>query len=295
MHPWELSALLHQALESRVERILQLTAREGWLDDVGAVHDVRVASRRLRTALSFVASEAYPGLPRQRKRAKAITVALGATRELDVHVLGLASLGTELPDQAGHAVLEHVLEVFERRRSQARRRMVRGIDRAGIPELRGLIGTPRAQIDPGGDPALAVRDLLAPKLRETLGGAGERISVEDAPALHRLRISVKKLRYAVEVLAGALPPESVTWLARLKEVQGALGEHHDWTTLEAELWETHAELTNHRRAALAAGTLDLLGIVVERRRAAFEALQAAAQPLDLDRALEALLPGGSPA
>ena len=295
MLPLELSTLLHRALEGRLDRLLQLAGREGWLQEVDAVHDVRVASRRLRTVLDLADPNCYPSFRKQRKRARALTRALGATRELDVHVAQLGQLGGELTDPARHAVLEHVLEVFDLKRSKARARMVREVMRVDIGELAGLRNA--VLTGTAGELPTALKDLLEPRLRATLEAARQRIAMEDAPALHRLRIGIKKLRYTVEVLAEALPPAAEAWLSRLKDFQGALGDHHDWITLEAELWELHARLTSRRRPALAAGTLELLGGIVDHRRTAFEALPTAAGPLDPDQAMEELLliRGGSPA
>ncbi len=282
--------ILHRAVEAQVGRILDLAGADHWLQSVDAVHDVRVASRRLRTALDLADPDRYPGWRRQRKRAKALTMALGATRELDVHALRLAGLGPELADQAGHAVLEHVLESLGRRRRRAGASLRRGVERARLGELSGLLAA-KVPIE---SPALqelpkALRDLLEPRLADVLQPARTLVQTEDPGALHQLRIGVKKLRYALEVLAPALAPEVDAWLGRLRSLQGALGDHHDWITLEAELWRLHTRLTERRRAALASGTLDLLGAVVEHRRMAFEALAAAAAPIDAARALEDLL------
>jgi CHAD domain-containing protein len=289
MHPEELHNLLHRALESRLERIQQLTARAGWLDDTGAVHDVRVASRRLRAVLELADPERYPAHRKQRKRAKALTEALGVTRELDVKTILLGSLGPELADRTGHAVLEHVLETLNRQRLVARRRMARGVERAQVSGLSGLLEAQPPRLPPESE-ALnkPLANLLEPRILAALFQAMERVQAENAPALHRLRIEVKKLRYGVEILAPALSSSAAEWIASLKFFQEALGDHHDWTTLEADLWGLHAELTEHRRATLAAGILDLLGLVVEHRRAAFEALPHAAEPMDAGRAMAEL-------
>jgi CHAD domain-containing protein len=290
MHPAELGMILHRAVEAQVGRIPDLAAKPSWLQEVEAVHDVRVASRRLRIALDLADPERYPSWRKQRKRAKALTAALGATRELDVHLLRLAGIGPELTDQAGHAVLEHALETFERRRVKAGERMRRGVERACLEELSGLRAA-KAFTETATSPELskAVKGLLEPRLAGALQQARTRVQTEDPGSLHRLRIGVKKLRYAIEVLAPALPPEAALWLGRLRAFQAALGDHHDWITLETELWRLHGQLTERRRAALASGTLDLLGIVVEHRRMSFEALAAAAEPMDAARALEDLL------
>lgn len=276
-------ALLQQALAARAERILKLTAAEGWLQDADAVHDVRVASRRLRTALDLAGPEQVTGWARHRKRAKALTRALGATRELDVHATRLAALAPELTDPACHGVLEHLVEDLDRRRRKARKRMARSVRRIDLAELGELLDGPQI---PGPTAAPRIREALEPLLVPELQEPGQHVQIEEPAALHRLRIRVKKLRYAVEILA----PDAAGWIRELKAFQEALGDYHDWFTLETALWRCHAELTERQRPVLAAGTLDLLGQLVDRRRAAFEALPAAAAALEAT-AILADLPG----
>lgn len=288
MQQSELGILLHQAVEGRLGRILQLAAREGWLEDVEAVHDVRVASRRLRAALDLAGPDLPPAYRRLRRRAKALTAALGATRELDVHVQRLEGLGPRLAGPAAQGLLEHLLESFDRERRKARARMFRAVERIRIAEWSAFPGTLDRGEDP--EPQDALRTLLGPRLEAVLAGIQARLLVHDPAGLHRLRIDTKKLRYALETLGAALPAAAEIWLGRLKALQGALGDHHDWVVLEAELWNHHALLVDHLRPALAAGTLELLGLVVECRQKAFEALPAAAEGLDPLRALAELCP-----
>jgi CHAD domain-containing protein len=73
-------------------------------DDIERVHDMRVASRRLRAALEIFA----PCFPRSEHRAvlrdvKELAGALGARRDPDVQIAALAKLREQLPqaDQAG--------------------------------------------------------------------------------------------------------------------------------------------------------------------------------------------------
>lgn len=291
MQPSDLGILLHQAVESRLGRIVQLTTSQGWLEDVETVHDVRVASRRLRAALELAGTDRLPVYRRLRKKAKALTAALGTTRELDVHVERLGRLSAGIAGQFGHAVLEHVLEVFDQERKRARGRMAQAVARAGLQgwgpmaEGAGLPAGPTEALP------ISLPGLLEPRLRAALDGCQERVLRQENETLHRLRIETKKLRYALETLAPALPPVVDTWLGRLKLLQGALGDFHDWAVLEAELWIRHTRLVERGRAALAAGTLDLLGTVVEQRQAAFLGLPGAAAGLDPDQVLRDLCPG----
>lgn len=289
----ELGNLLHQAIETRLGLILQLTDRPGWLEDADAVHDVRVGSRRLRAALALAAKGRAPVRRKLRKRAKTLTTALGLTRELDVHLSRLEGLAGDLVGPGGHAVLEHVLESFDQDRRKACRRMAREVTRARLQEWADFPADPGEALgDPVEDVPGILSGLVKPMVRAALDGAREQVLRQEPEALHRLRIGTKKLRYALEILAPALPA-AAAWLGRLKALQGALGDHHDWTVLEAELWNRQALLVERRRAALATGILEVLGLVVDQRQAAFAALPAAADGLDSDRALRDLCPGDS--
>lgn len=280
MQPPDLDALLHRAVETRLARVLQLLAAAGWSERVETVHDLRVASRRLRAALDLVDDGPQPARRRLRKQAKALTRALATGRELDVQVLRLESLASGPAGPNRTAVLEHFLEGFDQERQRVRQRTARQVARLQFAEAAAWSG------DPG--PPRSLRDLLEPRFA-ALPPQGP-LPLQDAVALHQLRISAKKLRYALEILAPLLPAEGDAWLGRLKQAQGALGDHHDWVVLEASLWTRHTRLVERRRTALAAGTLELLGQVVERRQAAFEAVPAVVAGLDRERILADLCP-----
>ena len=226
-----------------------------------------------------------------------LTRALGCTRELDVHLDRLASLGAGLTAPGGHEVLEHALESFDRRRRKARRSMTVRVGRLKLEDFRGLLdlkALPRPFVSAGLEGAVSA--LLSPLLPPALSPLEEALDTEDAPRLHRMRIEVKKLRYALEILGPAFPAPPEPWLARLRDLQTVLGDHHDWTLLETGLWRLHGALTERRRPALASGALDLLGEVVERRRSAFEAIRRTWGPPGLaDARAQLALPadGGS--
>jgi len=225
------------AVEARVGRILELSAPEGWLEDPDAVHDARVASRRLRAALDLADPEVYPAFRKHRTRAVRLTRALGCTRELDVHLDRLASLGAGLTAPGGHEVREHALESFDRRRRKARRSMTVRVGRLKLEDFRGLLdlkALPRPFVSAGLEGAVSA--LLSPLLPPALSPLEEALDTEDAPRLHRMRIEVKKLRYALEILGPAFPAPPEPWLARLRDLQTVLGDHHDWTLLETGLW-----------------------------------------------------------
>lgn len=276
----EFSLLLHRALEARVGVLTALLERPGWMEDPEALHQLRVASRRTRAALDLAAPELYPRHRAHRRRLRRLTRALGLTRELDVHAAYLEDLARRVPGMATGAALEHAQELLEVRRAKARRTMARRL--AGHPcrKLPELLRVPSFP-DPfrPGDPAAETWAVLEPQVDAAFAPIPGLLGQEDAGALHRLRIRMKRLRYALEVLAEAFqaPPEAS--LAGLKELQTALGEHHDRAMLEAFLQELWQGLSGRGRAHLAGGALELLSYVGEDRLRAFERFRRAAQAL----------------
>ena len=279
-HPPELTLLLHRALEPRLGRLLDLCGTQGWQADPEGLHQVRVASRRVRAVLDLLDPATCPGFKRHARRLRRLTKALGLTRELDVHAARLEGLTELLPGSLRAAASEHLLEELERRRSKARAQMSRDLARTplrGLERLRVEAGTGAPPAATGLGPAVwaclepwvhAVESPLPPLLLE-----------EDALGLHRLRIQVKRLRYTLEVLEAAFPSPLEDWLARLRDLQTCLGEYHDLAVLEAFLLEARAGLATRRRSALAAGVLELADLVGEARRTRYARFQ------DLGRAL----------
>jgi CHAD domain-containing protein len=113
-----------------------------------------------------------------------------------------------------------------------------------------------------------------------MGGLTLLAAHEDPEAMHKTRVRIKKLRYALEALEGAFlePPEAI--LKHLRSLQAALGDHHDLATLEALLWEAEGQLRLRGRLTLCSGVLDLLGDVAETRRTAFDGFVTLAQGQD---------------
>jgi CHAD domain-containing protein len=289
MHQAELSILLHRALEARVATLMDRLALPGWEDQAEPLHQVRVASRRVRAVLDLVDPELYPGFPRQTRRFRRLTRALGLPRELDVYLALLNDLaGRPLP-VAARAALEHALEVLARHRQQARAGMFRQLERVPQKKLPRILILPNLP-NPfaGATPAEGIWQLLEPWLEAALRALPAVLEVEDPLALHALRIRVKRLRYALEILGAGFRTAPDPALRRLKAIQSALGDHHDLATLEAFLRGLLRELGERQRSVLAAGSLDLLSLLGEDRLCAFEAFRALALDLDADRFMAGL-------
>jgi CHAD domain-containing protein len=93
-------------------------------DDIEGVHDVRVASRRLRAAMD-VAVDCFPAewYRPLHKEAKKITSALGEVRDLDVQIEALAFQRLNTPPEEWPGI-DRLLHRLEAERDVAREQML---------------------------------------------------------------------------------------------------------------------------------------------------------------------------
>jgi CHAD domain-containing protein len=98
-------------------------------DDIEALHDMRVASRRLRAAIGVFAA-AYPGpaFARFEREVKAVTDALGEARDLDVIIETLEKLEQTVPDNE-RAGIESFVHEKRRQRARRQKEVHRALDR----------------------------------------------------------------------------------------------------------------------------------------------------------------------
>jgi CHAD domain-containing protein len=280
MHSAELSILLHRALMSRLEVLMAGLAREGWQADPDGLHDNRVASRRVRAVLDMLEPALYPRLRRHGGKLKRLTRALGRTREMDVHLGLLRDLAAREARLGQGPVMEHLLEVIDGQRARALKAMARDLERIKLKSLPGLLLVPSLP-DPFrvADLAGDIWGCLAPWLEGTFAPQGL-LDQEDVPALHALRVRIKRLRYALEVLAPGFDAAPEAELKHLRQLQTALGDHHDLVTLTDLLEALLQGLEARDRPILAAGTREILAHLQEERAIAFEQFRALALAAD---------------
>lgn len=101
--PFVLAAV--QVVEVRAAEVFEHSAGVLDLDDVEPVHDMRVATRRLRAALEVF----EPCFPRKRhrkalRRVKALADALGVRRDLDVEIGLMEGLAGEVAEEDQEAL-----------------------------------------------------------------------------------------------------------------------------------------------------------------------------------------------
>ena len=200
------------------------------------VHDARVATRRLRAALVLFGDD-----KRVRRADKVVSVlqdALGEVRDLHVQLDAFTAMG----DQASpleRTALRHVREHLASRlpgRTEALRAAIPKWQKDGLEALGRLERLqPRGKL--GGH---RTRDRLVGELEELEARVIEAQGDPSPAPMHELRKGVKKFRYAVELLAPAMPAEAEQVLGALEPLQESLGKLHD-TDVRLELVDDHGD------------------------------------------------------
>ena len=215
----------------------KLLAREGGIrrdDDPEDVHQMRVATRRLRAALQVVEGVYDPEqLRRFRQGLRRVAEALGNVRDLDVFSAHVVKYRDSLP-QEPRAEIEPLLAAIETRRSQARDTLLDDLNVRRYQKFKRafatFLTTPGADLAGAGgiDPSTRVRDVAGSAIwrRYEQWRAHEVALANPTDAgLHAARIAGKRLRYSLEFFADALGPNVdrvLTPLVALQENLGAL-------------------------------------------------------------------------
>ena len=218
-----------------------LTHLTGAFDgDPESVHQARIATRRLREVLAVVdsahvahATDAVRAAGRQ----------LGRVRELDVTDGLLLSMSDRLPYAAAtelHALRRAVLQ----RQRDARRRMVKKVELLDLPAIGEAIDVftdgsqsspwkwlPRISGRAASNWSEPIWTRIVTRSQEAAAAAERTPAIYFPNRVHKARIAIKKLRYAVEIAAetGIWRPGRI--LRDLRKLQGILGDIHDLQVL----------------------------------------------------------------
>jgi CHAD domain-containing protein len=240
-------------------------ALDAW--DADAIHQSRVATRRMKAALDLM----KPVLARRARRAFArrmrrLRRRLGPLRDADVMLEHLAELGSE--DARFAPGVAWLSERVCRERECLRRRSSKGRPSASVVAKLASWQTVR-------DDVLAAREAVDSLLAESLhlqldafAEQADRLSGSQTDSRqdpHELRISGKALRYTLDMadLQGHDLPASLT--KTFKRMQDALGLWHDYVVLADHAMQAMLdEQLAHHEPELTNSMLDLLRELVGR-------------------------------
>jgi CHAD domain-containing protein len=237
--------------------------------DPEAVHQARVATRRLRSDLRTF----RPLLPPDWYRSTTDELrwlgrSLGAVRDADV-LLERLELATSDLDGADRTAAQQLLARLEKQRAGHRDSLLAAMDTDRYGELLDRLAAAARELPPGGDrKAQATRATTgaaaAPRrpwrrMRRSVRALGPHPTDQ---ALHQVRIRAKRLRYASEAVAPVVGKPASALARAAADLQDVLGELHD--SVVAEEWLRSEAGESPPDQALAAGLL----IAAERAEAA---------------------------
>jgi adenylate cyclase len=200
-------------------------------DDPEYIHQMRVATRRLRAALRLFA----PALPAGYADAllpqlRAMMGLLGHARDLDVLLAEIcAPVIAALPDEPRLSALAGVIT---EQRFAARRHAIRHLETrefgALMVRLAARLYAPAPEELPATESVAEFANNRLRKLRSKVRELAGKAQLDNPASLHALRIAIKRLRYALEFFAALkLGKSRRRELAHLTEAQGTLGDLND--------------------------------------------------------------------
>ena len=242
-------------------------------EDPEELHDMRVATRRLRAALALFADVLPVRAQVFRQELGWLGGVLGAVRDLDVQREGLADMAAATAGwSAGarpedHDPLAELSALLERDRDAARADMLAALDSVRWERLaRGLSamvqqGPARRSVATREPAVIGMPDLVVAR-HDKVAKAGKRAKRSGVVSdFHRLRIACKRLRYALEFSAEVYGGRTGRFVRQLTALQDELGLMQD-----AEVASTRLAELATGEAHLPAATVFVMGGVAERHR-----------------------------
>ena len=281
-------------LRAKAVPMFALAERAADGTDADAVHDMRVASRRLREALRLFAA-VYPRreFKRWQRRVRDVTRALGPVRDSDVFAEEFARFGQELGEggrrcvafAVGRRLGRRETELDDLRHGLAQLKLSRRAD-----EFADFTGEVR---EVGDDTELPLAAFAHEAVSERAA-----VVVQMQPAAlvdanraqqHALRIDYKRLRYAVEVFSPCYGDTFEGLHGTLTAFQDALGTLHDM-----EVFAQHLESPEFATQATLAGvepadTEEVTALLARRAESAFAEFARLAAEYPAEELRDALL------
>jgi CHAD domain-containing protein len=191
-----------------------------------SIHDLRVASRRMRATLGlfapFLPAKSVKILSREIRR---VTRELGRVRNIDEAGIYFSSLPAPLP------VLTERLRKARKKEIAA---VIKALKRFPFRDMTGMLRKAAAKLaerdsDDSIDQKLSayLSDMSIQRYQDLHGLVGPALIAENWELRHGLWIAIKKWRYLLETVGQVSGQDFVDTLAALKEYQTVLGSLND--------------------------------------------------------------------
>lgn len=225
---------IKKALAGRFDEMYGLRrAALKWKDPEG-VHSMRVASRRLRSALGdFAPYTSKRRLASVLKEIRTIADALGEVRDQDVALIALEELATQAPHEFSKTLREFI-DARKEARNAARKELKEILVKDRLKDLKANFDEALALATDGATTAktqLSFADMARAIIRDRLKDL-EKLSSSfyrpmEPAQLHEMRIAGKRLRYSIELFETCWGSHIARFAKQAARLQTALGTVHD--------------------------------------------------------------------
>jgi CHAD domain-containing protein len=225
--------------------------RERALDfsDPEGVHDMRVASRRLRSAIrDFMPYLRKTKLSAPARQLKEIAGKLGEVRDHDVAIIALEKLQKKVGGEVSSG-LQRIIGAHKAEREIARTELTSTMNSSAISELEpafleaiGASVTPateqptktRTTRKSGSGYKVFARATLLSRLKELERLSTSLYEPHEVKPLHEMRMAAKRLRYAQDLFGHCWGESLKVFSRQVAKLQTSLGELHD-----CDVWIEH--------------------------------------------------------
>jgi len=200
-------------------------------DDPEALHDMRVATRRLRAAFrdlrkAFENEKIEPLV----KDVQWLADFLGKVRDLDVFLEWLNNYAGTVPS-AERLFVRQIIKHRQTARQKEHAALIAALNSPRYKELKddfGLLVLGKSALCPDENKSLV--ELAESKIKRHLKRVrklGKKANLNHLKKLHLLRIECKRLRYTAEFFSSLFPNFPKPLIDRSKDIQDLLGAVHD--------------------------------------------------------------------
>ena len=205
------------------------------------IHDMRVASRRLRSALrDFMPHLRKRRLAKSLKEIKSIADALGEVRDQEVAIAALDKLAGKAPSEVVPGI-HQLIEIRRAKRLAGHEKLIPFLDEVCLTQLRSnfmpaleaAAGRARKKVEATARSAASLtyrevaRGAILERLKELEKLSGSLYHPLKVKPLHKMRIAAKRLRYALELFEKCWGRQLALFSRRTAELQSSLGDLHD--------------------------------------------------------------------
>ena len=246
-----------QAIVQRMEAAAREARAVRQKHDVEAVHDLRVATRRLRTAMELF-EDCLPARKARlwRKAIRRVTRALGQARDTDVQIEQVGGFLDHADQRRLQPGIRRLLLRLHQKREALQADVIDSLDRLDgsrvLAEMEETLGplVAHGQLSRADQNDACVRNsasrAIAERLEQMLAYESSVEQPEQVEQLHAMRIAAKHLRYAMEIFRPVYDEPFTETIEVVRRVQQQLGEIHDcdvWTAFLPTFVEQERERT----------------------------------------------------